>query len=166
MSTHRERKVDIAGVRDGKSLGERRLPRDGVGHVELEVIGVRLEGLGRIRELIRHRSAVLGELEHAVLVDAGKAVTAHMARPLGALGALVAERTDDGKQDGRMLAPKRGVGLPQVLSAPSAPDGAELGTGVLDGDGEQVVGERIGHSWGPPFTCRPLRTASSSMSPR
>ena len=138
VTTHRERQVHVAGVGDGKGLGERGIAGQGIGHVELKVEGEGLERLGRIGDLVGYRGAILGDLDQLVLDDARNAVTRHLAGTGGRRRRVVAQRAHDGEQDGRVLAPKGRIALPQILIAVEG-KARELGAHGIDGRGEAAA---------------------------
>ena len=138
VAAHRERQVHVAGVGDGKGLREGGVAGQGIGHVELKVERERLERLGRIGNLVRYRGAVLRNLDQLVLDDAREAVARHLAGASRRRRRVVAQRAHNGEQDGRMLAPKGGVALPQILVAVEG-KARELGAHGIDGRGEAAA---------------------------
>ena len=147
VAAHRERQVHVAGVRNGKGLGKRGVTSQGIGHVELKVVRKGLERLGRVGDLVRYRGAVLRNLDQLVLDDARESVARHLAGTGRRRCRVVAQRTHNGEQDGRMLAPKGGVALPQILVAVEG-KARELGTHGIDGRGKTAAldGSDGGHA--------------------
>ena len=138
VAAHRERQVHVAGIGDGKGLGKRGVTSQGIGHVELKVEGERLERLGRVSDLVRYRGAVLRNLDQLVLDDARESVARHLAGAGRRCRRVVAQRSHDGEQDRRMLAPKGGIALPQILVAVES-KARELGTHGIDGRGKAAA---------------------------
>ena len=138
VAAHRERQVHVAGIGDGKGLREGGVAGQGIGHVELKVERKGLERLGRIGDLVRYRGAVLRNLDQLVLDDARESVARHLAGAGRRRCRVVAQRTHNGEQDGRMLAPKGGVALPQILVAVQG-KARELGAHGIDGRGEAAA---------------------------
>ena len=138
VAAHRERQVHVAGVGDGKGLREGGVAGQGIGHVELKVERERLERLGRIGNLVRYRGAVLRNLDQLVLDNARESVARHLAGTGRRRCRVVAQRAHNGEQDGRVLAPKGGVALPQILVAVEG-KARELGAHGIDGRGEAAA---------------------------
>ena len=90
MPAHAKRQRRVAGVRHAKRLGKRGLARDGVGHVQFEVIRIRGARLGRIAQLEGDRRPIGGAVDHGMLVVARDAVAPHHARALRRLRTSVA----------------------------------------------------------------------------
>ena len=147
VAAHRERQVHVAGVGDGKGLCERGVAGQGIGHVELKVEGERLERLGRVGDLVGDGRAVLGDLGQLVLHDTRDAVARHLAGAGRRRRRVVTQRSHDGEQDRRMLAPKGRVALPQILVAVEG-KARELGAHGIDGRGEAAAldGSDGGHA--------------------
>ena len=138
VAAHRERQVHVAGIGDGKGLGKCGVTSQGIGHVELKVERKGLERLGRIGDLVSYRGAVLRNLDQLVLDDARESVARHLAGAGCRRCRVVAQRTHNGEQDGRVLAPKGGVALPQILVAVEG-KARELGAHGIDGRGEAAA---------------------------
>ena len=147
VAAHRERQVHVAGVGDGEGLREGGVTSQGIGHVELKVERERLERLGRVSDLVGDGRAVLGDLDQLVLDDAREAVARHLAGAGRRRRRVVAQRSHDGEQDRRMLAPKGRVTLPQILIAVEG-KARELGAHGIDGRGEAAAfdGSDGGHA--------------------
>ena len=145
VTTHGEGHIGGARVGDGEGLGKRGLARDGIGHVELELVRIRLERLGRAGELESHRRAILGHLGDTVLVNASETVARHAACALGALSLIAAQGADNGEQHRGVFAPKRRVRLPQILAAVER-EARELGALGAYGGGKTALGDgRVRH---------------------
>ena len=147
MTAHRERQGHVAGVGDGKGLRERGVAGQGIGHVELKVERERLEQLGRVSDLVRYRGAILRNLDQLVLDDASESMARHLAGAGRRCRHVVAQRSHDGEQDRRMLAPKGRVALPQILVAVEG-KARELGAHGIDGRDEAAAldGSDGGHA--------------------
>ena len=147
VAAHRERQVHVAGVGDGKGLRKGGVAGQGIGHVELKVEWERLERLGRVGELVGNGRTVLRHLDDLVLDNACDAVARHLAGAGGRRRRVVAQRSHDREQDGRVLAPKGRVALPQILIAVEG-KARELGAHGIDGRGEAAAldGSDGGHA--------------------
>ena len=147
VAAHRERQVHVAGVGDGKGLRKGGVAGQGIGHVELKVERKRLERLGRVGELIGNGRTVLRHLDDLVLHDTRDAVARHLAGAGRRRRRVVAQRSHNGEQDRRVLAPKGRVALPQILVAVEG-KARELGAHGIDGRGEAAAldGSDGGHT--------------------
>ena len=138
VAAHRERQVHVAGVGDSKGLRERGVTGQGIGHVELKVEREGLERLGRIGNLVGYGRAVLRDSDQLVLDDARESVARHLAGAGRRRRRVVAQRAHNGEQNGRVLAPKGRVALPQILVAVEG-KARELGAHGIDGRGKAAA---------------------------
>ncbi len=133
-----ERQVNVAGVRHLERLRQRGSVNR-VGHVQLEVEGVGLAGLGGGEKLEGH--AVLAGLGDLVVVKAGDAVSLKADGALRASRLVADEAADDGEEDGRASGPELGVSLPQILGVAHL-QAHELSSHGVDRRGKPVFGNR------------------------